>query len=139
MAFKRVLQVAPAMLFLTAVMPMSPALEPATRAQTIEALKKAGLTEVATSSVVVSLLQVLGSGDEARSYEYREPYDHLAHVDAKSTAAGPNCLKADLSIWMPKQPGRRATLAGTYCRTEPENPSGAYFWRAQEQSVKGAL
>lgn len=132
----RACAVGAAAVWLMAVTPMSPKLDRQSEAALVTALKDAGLTEVATSSVLRSLEQVLGAGVEARNYKYREPYDHLAHVDAASTVAPDSCMKTDLSIWMPKQPDKRVTLAGVYCRTDA---AGAYEWKASEQKVDGKI
>lgn len=134
--FHRVWLICLSAVFLSAMTPMSPVLDAATTQQTVKALKGAGLTDVATSSVLRSLEQVLGTGDKEQTYAYREPYSHLAHVDALSGFSGKGCMKAELSIWMPRKPDSQVTLTGMYCRTDR---AGAYEWTVVDQAIEGRL
>ncbi|UXN73077.1 hypothetical protein N8D56_18980 [Devosia sp. A8/3-2] len=94
------------------------------------------MTEVATSAVLRSLGQVLGAGDEERTYTYRESQEHLPHVDAASHFAGEGCITADLSIWMVAQPDKKVALSGIYCRTDQ---SGTYEWSSDSQKIESAF
>ena len=139
MKFLRLALLGGAAVFSMAVTPMSPKLDAVATKQTVDALMRAGLTEVATSSVLRSLEQVIGIGDEERTFEYREPYDHLAQVDAASKFARENCIKTDLTIWMRKQPDKRVTLVGVFCKADPMAMDGDYRWTTPGIRVEGSV
>lgn len=108
-----------------ALSPLSPQLDQASRLALVKALSKHGISEVASSAVLVSLLAVLGPEPAARQYQYREPYPHLPNVDADASVADPACVRIHLTAW-PK-PGQPVILRGTYCLTD----QAAYTWSAR--------
>lgn len=115
-----------------ALMPLSPQLDPPSRAALVRALGGAGIDETASSAVEISLLAVLGIKPTANRYRYRETAPQLPDVDAAASLAGRGCAGVNLTA-RPKDGSRRpVAIRGVYCLSDPAR----YVWTARSLSVR---
>jgi hypothetical protein len=115
----------------SAISPLTPRLSPATHADLLGGLARAGLPDVAHNSVVLAITHALGFEAVSGPIVYATAYAHLPTVRGRVTRVSEACSRVEAEARLPKQAEAEAiAIEGTYCLLGPAE------WASSRQVVR---